>query len=83
MPVCAMGAFVPLPIARSVEVVPCLTMRKRSLATYVLTVLAVLAILNAATAMFSGAARAHSLAVFSGGAMVGMLAMWIGTRVYR
>jgi hypothetical protein len=59
-------------------------MRKRqSLTTYVLAVLGVLAILNASTAMFGNAARAHSLAVFSGGFMLGMLAMWIGAWLYR
>jgi hypothetical protein len=58
-------------------------MRKRSLTTFVLAVLAVLAILNAGTAIFGSAARAHSLAVFSGGMMVGMLAMWIVVRSYR
>jgi len=58
-------------------------MRKHLPITYVIAVVAVLAILNAAVFVFESAARAHSVAVFSGGFVLGMLAMWIATRVYR
>lgn len=58
-------------------------MRTHSLVTYVVAVLIVFALLNAGARLLASASRAHAIAVFSGGFLLGMLAMWIAKRVYR
>jgi hypothetical protein len=58
-------------------------MRMHSLDTYVVAVLIVFALLNAGFRLFASPARAYAVAIFSGGFLLGMLAMWIATKVYR
>ena len=58
-------------------------MGTRSLAAYVVAVVIVFAVLNAGAQFFAAPAKAHDIAVFSGGFLLGMLAMYIATRIYR
>lgn len=58
-------------------------MKSHALATYVVAVVIVLALLNVATWLVAGPSRLHTIAAFSGGFLMGMLAMWIAVHVYR
>ncbi|HEV8014284.1 MAG TPA: hypothetical protein VGP48_02060 [Stellaceae bacterium] len=58
-------------------------MQTHSLASYVIAVLIVLAVLNAAAWYFAGPDRLRDIAIYSGGFLMGMLAMWIAVHVYR
>ncbi len=58
-------------------------MQRHSLLTYVIAVIIVLLVVNAVAWFVGGPARLRSFATFSGGFLMGMLAMWIAVHVYR
>ena len=58
-------------------------MRTHSLLTYVIAVVVVLAVVNVGFWYHGDTGRQHSVAVFSVGFMMGMLAMWIAFHVYH
>lgn len=58
-------------------------MRNTSLAVYVIAVIVVLAVLNGMMRYLGSASRSHDIAVFSGGFLIGMPAMFIAVHVYR
>ena len=58
-------------------------MNKRPLYVYVIAVAVVLALVNVAAWSFDSATTFHTSLTFSGGFLLGMLAMYIAVHLYR
>jgi len=58
-------------------------MKKYSIKIYVIAVTVVLAIVNLIVGSVGGGAHAKTMEIFSGGFLIGMLAMYIAMHVYK
>ena len=58
-------------------------MKKYPLWLYVIGVVVALAVVNYVSWLLGGRARLHTMEVFSGGFVLGMLAMYIAVHLYR
>jgi hypothetical protein len=58
-------------------------MKKYPLWLYVIGVIVVLVVVNCISWFLGGEARLHTVEIFSGGFLLGMLAMYIAVHLYR